>query len=89
MCVWHVPARMDTDRLLNSAVNFGINFAIAYGVARRLRDHRTGLRAGLVMGTLSAVASWVLWGRYEEELADALAASDEVEVPVEEPSASA
>jgi hypothetical protein len=41
------------------------------------------------MGTLSAVVSWVLWGRYEEELADAPAASDEVEVPVEEPSTAA
>jgi len=80
---------MNTDRLFNTAVNFGINFAIAYGVARRLRDHRTGLRAGLATGAFSAVVSWVLWGRYEEELADASAARDEVEVPVEEPSPSA
>jgi hypothetical protein len=89
MSVRDVPVRMDTDRLFNSTVNFGINFAIVYGIGRRLRDHRTGLRAGFVMGTLSAVVSWVLWGRYEEELADAPAASDEVEVPVEEPSTAA
>ena len=87
MCVWYVPARMDTDRLLNSAVNFGINFAIAYGIARRLRGHRSGIRAGLATGAFSAVVSWVLWGRHEEEIADAMAASDEVVVPVEEPSA--
>jgi hypothetical protein len=80
---------MNADRLFNSAVNFGINFAVAYGVARRLRGHRTGVRAGLVMGALSAVASWVLWGRYEGRIADAPTASDEVEVPVEEAAAAA
>ena len=80
---------MDTDRLFNSAVNFGLNFGVAYGLARLLRDHRTGVRAGLLMGTLSGVVSWILWGRYEAEITDALAASDEVVVPVEEPSATA
>ena len=89
MSVEHVSARMTADRLFNSAVNFGINFVIAYGIARRLRGHRSGVRAGLATGAFSAVVSWVLWGRYEAEIADALAASDEVVVPVEEPSASA
>jgi hypothetical protein len=89
MFVEHVPARMNADRLFNSAVDFGINFAIAYGIGRRLRGHRSGVRAGLATGAVSAVLSWVLWGRYEAGVADAPAANDEVVVPVEEPSATA
>ncbi|MFC6938773.1 hypothetical protein ACFQE8_02205 [Salinirubellus sp. GCM10025818] len=79
---------MDTDRLFNSAVNFGLNFGVAYGVARLLRDHRTGVRAGTAMGALSAAASWILWGRYED-VPDRTETIDGVTVPIEEPSASA
>ena len=81
-----VSPRMNTDRLFNSAVNFGLNFGIAYGVARLLRDHRTGVRAGTAMGALSAAASWVLWGRYED--ANDPGEVGGVTVPIEEPSAS-
>jgi hypothetical protein len=80
---------MNADRPFNSAVNFGLNFAIAYGIGRLLRDHRAGVRAGIVMGSVSAVVSWVLWGRYEVGIAETTAANDEVVVPVEEPSATA
>ena len=77
---------MDTDRLFNSVVDFGLSFVLAYGIARLARDHRTGVRAGLVTGSLSAVASWVLWGRYEAVGDGSGAVEEEVVVPVEGPS---
>ena len=72
---------MDPDRLFNSAADFGL----AYGTVRLLRDHRTGVRAGVVAGAFAAAVSWVLWNRYE----DGAAGSEEVDVPVEEPPATA
>jgi hypothetical protein len=80
-------AEMDTDRLFNSAVNFGLNFGLAYGTVRLLRDHRTGVRAGVGAGAFAAAVSWVLWSRYEEAVA--AAGGEEVAVPVEEPPATA
>ena len=78
---------MDTDRLFNSAVNFVLEFGLAYGTVRLLRDHRTGVRAGIVAGGFAAAVSWVLWGRYEEAVA--AAGGQGVDVPVEEPPATA
>ena len=40
------------------AINFVLNSLIFYVIGRKIRGHRTGLRLGLIGGTISVLAVW-------------------------------
>lgn len=65
-------------KIKNAALNFAVNFAIAFGIASYLRDRKTGVKAGLVLGTIAAIAAMVMGGD-GEDLAEEFDVTEEVE----------
>lgn len=53
-------------RIRTAAGNFAVNFAVGYLLGRRLGDRATGVRAGVALGALGAVAAWALSGGGDE-----------------------
>ena len=70
------------DRTRNAALNFGINFAVGYVLGRILRNEKAGLRAGVVLGTLGAIASWRLGERFDTD--DIEPTADPIEIEIDE-----
>jgi hypothetical protein len=54
------------DRTTNSLANFAINFLLGYALGSLVRDRRTGVGAGLLLGLVGAVGSWLVHDRFEE-----------------------
>ncbi len=55
--------RESMDRLRNALGNFVTGFLTAFVVVSFVRDRKTGVRAGLLWGLVSAVATWVIAGK--------------------------
>ena len=55
------------DRIRSALVAFLVNYLVGYLLGRLVGDRETGVRAGLALGAVGAVGSWVVAGR----LADA------------------
>jgi len=70
------------DRTRNAALNFGINFVVGYVLGRILRNEKTGIRAGVVLGTLGAVVSWRLGERLDADVIEPTA--DPIEIEIDE-----
>ncbi|WP_436932796.1 hypothetical protein [Halosimplex halobium] len=70
------------DRTRSAVLNFAINFLVGYAVGRVLRDRDTGVRAGVALGTLGAVASWRLAERFGSDAVEP--AADPIEIEIEE-----
>ncbi|ELZ29173.1 hypothetical protein C475_03114 [Halosimplex carlsbadense 2-9-1] len=68
------------DRTRNAVLNFAINFFVGYVLGRVLRDRDTGVRAGVVLGALGAVASWRLAERFEVDAVEPTAEPIEIEI---------
>lgn len=68
------------DRTRTAVSNFAINFGVGYVAGRLLRDRETGVRAGLALGTLSAVASWRLADRFGDGGGDGRPEPIEIEI---------
>lgn len=54
------------SRTANFVINVALNGLVFYAIGRTLRDHRTGLRLGLVLGLVSGFATVVMEDRIEE-----------------------
>jgi hypothetical protein len=70
------------DRTRSAVLNFAINFLVGYVFGRLLRDRDTGVRAGVALGTLGAVASWRLAERLEAGSVEP--AAEPIEIEIEE-----
>ncbi|QLH80948.1 hypothetical protein [Halosimplex pelagicum] len=70
------------DRTRSAALNFAINFLVGYVLGRVLRDRDTGVRAGVVLGTVGAVASWRLAERFDTDAVEP--AAEPIEIEIEE-----
>jgi hypothetical protein len=68
------------SRIRNLVFNFAINFLVGYVLGRVLRDRDTGVRAGVVLGSLGAVASWRLAERFERDAVEPGAEPIEIEI---------
>jgi hypothetical protein len=68
------------NRTRSAVFNFAINFLVGYVLGRVLRDRDTGVRAGVVLGTLGAVASWRLADRFERDRVEPGAEPIEIEI---------
>lgn len=55
-------------RTTTAVVNWIIGFVLAFLVVSRFRNRKSGLKAGLVWGTVSAIASAALYGRIAEDM---------------------
>ena len=42
----------------NFTINFALNSLIFYVIGRKVRDHQTGLRLGLIGGVVSGLIAW-------------------------------
>lgn len=51
------------SRVRSALANFGIGFLIAFAVVSVLKNRHTGVKAGVVWGTVSAVLGWVIAGK--------------------------
>lgn len=49
-------------------LNWIVGFVLAFLVVSRFRSKKSGLKAGLVWGTISAIGSVVLYGRIAEDM---------------------
>jgi hypothetical protein len=58
------------DRLPNAVVSFGLNFSLGYVLGVIVGNNRTGIRAGLVLGGIAAVGSWLRSESYDEPAVD-------------------
>jgi len=68
------------DRIRNAVGTFAINFLVGYVLGRLLRDRDTGVRAGVALGTLGAVASWRLAERVDVDAVEPTAEPIEIEI---------
>lgn len=51
------------SRLRSALANFGIGFLIAFVVVSVFKNRHTGVKAGVVWGTVSAVLGWLIAGK--------------------------
>ena len=51
-------------RVLSALGNFVTGFLAAFVVVSIIKDRKSGVRAGLVWGLVSAIASWVFGGMF-------------------------
>ncbi|WP_135365757.1 hypothetical protein [Halosimplex halophilum] len=70
------------DRIRNVGFTFAINFLVGYVLGRALRDRDTGVRAGVALGTVGAVASWRLAERFGADAVEP--AAEPIEIEIEE-----
>lgn len=54
------------DKLRSVLVTFATNFVIAFAVGSYLRDRRTGVKAGIALGAIAALAAVFLGGKADE-----------------------
>ena len=54
------------DRTTNSLANFAVNFLLGYALGSLVRDRRTGVGVGLLLGAVGAAASWLVFDRFDD-----------------------
>ncbi|MFC7140660.1 hypothetical protein ACFQMA_12630 [Halosimplex aquaticum] len=70
------------DRIRSALFTFGTNFLVGYVLGRLLRGRDAGVRAGMALGSLGAVASWRLTGRFDADVVEP--ASEPIEIEIDE-----
>ena len=70
------------DRTRSAALTFTTNFCVGYAVGRLLRDRDTGVRVGMALGGLGALATWRLANRLDTNTVEP--ASEPIEIEIDE-----
>ncbi|WP_436927790.1 hypothetical protein [Halosimplex amylolyticum] len=68
------------DRIRSALFTFATNFLVGYVLGRLLKDRDAGVRAGMVLGSLGAVASWRLSGRFDDVRVEPTSEPIEIEI---------
>ncbi|WP_459193291.1 hypothetical protein [Halosimplex sp. J119] len=67
-------------RIRSALFTFATNFVVGYVLGRLLKGKDAGVRAGMALGSLGAVASWRLTGRFDSDTVEPTSEPIEIEI---------
>ena len=70
------------DRTRSAALTFVTNFCVGYVAGRLLKDQDTGVRVGMALGGLGALATWRIANRFDTDSVEP--ASEPIEIEIDE-----